>query len=193
MSPAQTLIIYVIRTLRIPFPPSRPSTAMLAVPVSCAIIGAVLPFTLLSRLLGFTSLPLAFFLVLIGMILSYLMLAELAKDRFYRSQKLPPGRRSGHAQKRRRIRRRAARFTRPVVSGPARLLAGDPAPPAGDPRARRDRSPLTGVWDESPGCAAGGRTCRHSGTSAPDVPGTAGRTLGVIPAVRGGPRRDRTT
>jgi Mg2+-importing ATPase len=103
----------VIRTRRIPFLRSRPSTAMLAVPVSCAIIGAVLPFTLLSRLLGFTSLPLAFFLVLIGMILSCLMLAELAKDRFYRSQQPPPRRRSSHAQKRRRrIRRRASRARR---------------------------------------------------------------------------------
>lgn len=108
----QTLVIYVIRTRRVPFFKSRPSTAMLLVPTTAALIGAVLPYTGLAHLLGFTPLPTTFFLLLFGMVVVYLALVELAKTRFYRLPRAasaqPP---SSHEDRlERRIRRRASRF-----------------------------------------------------------------------------------
>jgi Mg2+-importing ATPase len=108
----QTLVIYVIRTRRIPFFKSRPSVPMLLVPTGAAVVGAILPYTGVAHLLGFTPLPTTFFLLLFGMVVIYLLLVELAKTRFYRAPHAqsprPP---STHAQKlERRIRRRASRF-----------------------------------------------------------------------------------
>jgi P-type Mg2+ transporter len=73
----------VIRTRRVPFLRSHPSLPMLLVPTSCALIGAVLPFTPLSHVLGFTSLPPLYFLMLLAMIVTYLALVELVKSVFY--------------------------------------------------------------------------------------------------------------
>ena len=81
----QTLVIYVIRTRRVPFFKSRPSWPMLVVPTGAALVGAILPYTGLAHLLGFTPLPTTFFLFLFGMVVVYLLLVELAKTRFYRT------------------------------------------------------------------------------------------------------------
>jgi hypothetical protein len=80
----QTLVIYVIRTRRVPFFKSRPSLPMLLVPTGAALAGAILPYTGLAHLLGFTPLPTAFFLLLFGMVVVYVLLVELAKTPFYR-------------------------------------------------------------------------------------------------------------
>jgi Mg2+-importing ATPase len=115
----QTLVVYVIRTRRIPFFKSRPSLPMLLVPTAAALIGAILPYTGLAKLLGFTPLPTTFFLLLFGMVFVYLVLVELAKTRFYRvhhARRQPPP--STHAQRlERRIRRRASRFIRHPTQG----------------------------------------------------------------------------
>jgi Mg2+-importing ATPase len=110
----QTLVVYVIRTRRVPFFKSRPSLLMLVVPTGAAVVGAVLPYTGIAHLLGFTPLPTTFFLLLFGMVVFYLLLVELAKARFYRvphaRSPRPP---STHTEKlERRIRRRASRFVR---------------------------------------------------------------------------------
>jgi len=115
----QTLVIYVIRTRRVPFFKSRPSVPMLLVPTGAALVGAILPFTGLAHLLGFTPLPTTFFLILFGMVVVYLVLVEMAKTRFYR---LPHARTprppSTHAERlERRIRRRASRFIRHPAQG----------------------------------------------------------------------------
>ena len=81
----QTLVIYVIRTRRVPFFKSRPSWPMLVVPTGAALVGAALPYTGLAHLLDFTPLPTTFFLLLFGMVVVYLLLVELAKTRFYRT------------------------------------------------------------------------------------------------------------
>src|SRR5262249_61488494 len=60
----QTLIIYVIRTRRIPFIRSRPSPPRMLVPTAAAAAGVVLPFTALGHVLGFTPPPAGFFPVL---------------------------------------------------------------------------------------------------------------------------------
>jgi len=85
----QTLVVYVIRTRRVPFFKSRPSLPMLLVPTGAALAGAILPYTGLAHLLGFTPLPTTFFLLLFGMVVVYLLLVELAKTRFYRARRIP--------------------------------------------------------------------------------------------------------
>ena len=113
----QTLVIYVIRTRRVPFFKSRPSLPMLFVPTGAALVGAILPYTGLASLLGFTPLPTTFFLLLFGMVVVYLLLVELAKTRFYRAPHArTPRIASTHTERlERRIRRRASRFIRFAV------------------------------------------------------------------------------
>jgi Mg2+-importing ATPase len=109
----QTLVVFVIRTRRVPFVRSRPSRAMIALPITCAVIGGVLPFTPIAHALGFVSLPLEFFLILVGLIAAYLVLVEAVKARFYAHQDHPHAARPTHAERHHRhIRRRAARFAR---------------------------------------------------------------------------------
>jgi P-type Mg2+ transporter len=108
----QTLVVFVIRTRRVPFLRSSPSRAMVALPIACAAIGAVLPFTPVAHVLGFASLPLEFFLILVGMIAAYLVLAEAVKARFYKMQSRPSRARPSWTHRHQRhVRRRAARFT----------------------------------------------------------------------------------
>jgi P-type Mg2+ transporter len=116
----QTLVIYVIRTRRVPFFKSQPSVPMLLVPTGAALIGAVLPFTGLAHVLGFTPLPATFFLILFGMVVVYLVLVEVAKTRFYRAPHAWTQRPvSSHAERlERRIRRRASGFIRHPAPGP---------------------------------------------------------------------------
>jgi Mg2+-importing ATPase len=125
----QTLVVYVIRTRRVPFFTSRPSLPMLLVPTGAALVGAVLPYTGLATLLGFTPLPTTFFLILFGMVVAYLVLVELAKTRFYRA---PHARTAAPAaspeeRHRRHVRRRAARFIHVVP----RAAGAAPDPPTG--------------------------------------------------------------
>ena len=107
----QTLVIFLIRTRRVPFLRSRPSVPMIVTPVACATVGAILPFSPLAHVLGFSTLPVAFFLILLGMIGVYLALIELAKTRFYVEERRPHRPPTTHEQRlERRIKRRAARF-----------------------------------------------------------------------------------
>jgi Mg2+-importing ATPase len=80
----QSLVIFVIRTRRVPFFHSRPSLPLLATTLACVIVGAALPFSPLAGVLGFTSLPLGFLGILALMAISYLGLVEGAKARFFR-------------------------------------------------------------------------------------------------------------
>jgi len=133
----QTLVVYVIRTRRVPFFTSRPSLPMLVVPTGAALIGAVLPYTGLANLLGFTPLPTTFFLLLLAMVVCYLVLVELAKTRFYRTRPDHPASRIASAASRREhhLRRRLARFEH--IGPPRRSVRVDPSPDTG-----RERSPV---------------------------------------------------
>ena len=111
----QTLVVFLIRTRRVPFFRSTPSRAMLITPTAMAIVGAILPFTPAAHLLGFAALPVAFFLILVAMVLAYLALVEVVKSRFYAHelQRDRPRRVTTHEQRlAHRIRRRAGRFVR---------------------------------------------------------------------------------
>ena len=107
----QTLIIFAIRTRRVPFFRSRPSIPLTLAALGTVLVGAVLPATPLARTLGFQPLPGAFFAALAGMVVAYLLLVELAKRLFYGAvpAAVPgPVRVDRRPQ---RIRRRAARFS----------------------------------------------------------------------------------
>ena len=81
----QTLVVYVIRTRRVPFFRSRPSLPMILLPTGTALVGVILPFTGLSHVLGFTTLPAGFWLALFLMIVTYLFLVDTTKAFFYRA------------------------------------------------------------------------------------------------------------
>jgi magnesium-transporting ATPase (P-type) len=103
----QTLVIFAIRTRRIPFFHSRPSMPLTLAAFGVVLVGPVLPFTQLAHIMGFQPLPAPFFLALVLMVISYLALIELGKHWFYRTYRppaTPPPRRRipGH-----RVHRRA--------------------------------------------------------------------------------------
>lgn len=113
----QTLIIFAIRTRRVPFLRSRPSAGLTAASLGVVAVGVYLPFSPLQDVLGFEPLPVPFFLALLAMIAVYLVLVEGAKAWFFSrdAQALP----SGPVPTRRRkathhIARRAARFSSPT-------------------------------------------------------------------------------
>ena len=80
----QSLIIFAIRTRRVPFFHSRPSTPLALATMVCVAIGVLLPFSPLAHVLGFVALPASFLAALAVMIVIYLVLVELGKLRFYR-------------------------------------------------------------------------------------------------------------
>ena len=83
----QTLVIFIIRTRRIPFFRSPPSAPLLITSLACVAAGALIPFSPLSSLFGFTPLPAAFFAILATMVATYLLLAEAGKAIFFRPER----------------------------------------------------------------------------------------------------------
>ena len=80
----QTLIIHIIRTAKIPFIESRASGALIATTLIISAIGVSLPFTIVGSTLGFTTLPLIYWPMLVGLLLSYAVLTHMVKLRFVR-------------------------------------------------------------------------------------------------------------
>jgi Mg2+-importing ATPase len=109
----QTLVIFIIRTRRIPFFHSRPSRPLLATTLACAAVGVVLPFSPLAGVLGFTALPAGFLAILVLMVVTYLGLVEAGKSRFFRPEpgERPLARKRGKWE--RRVHRVAARWSHP--------------------------------------------------------------------------------
>lgn len=106
----QTLVIFAIRTRRIPFFRSHPSLPLTLAALGVVMIGAVLPATALAHTLGFQPLPKAFFATLVGMIVAYLALIEVGKRLFYGAA-VTAAPTPGHYAARRHLRRRAAHFS----------------------------------------------------------------------------------
>jgi Mg2+-importing ATPase len=106
----QTLVIFAVRTRRVPFFRSRPAMPLLLAALGVVTIGAVLPATSLARALGFTPLPAAFYLVLAGLVVGYLALIEVGKRIFYASAMRPATAARPH-DPHRHLRRRAAYFS----------------------------------------------------------------------------------
>ncbi|MEO6886133.1 MAG: magnesium-translocating P-type ATPase [Jatrophihabitantaceae bacterium] len=106
----QTLVIFAIRTRRIPFFRSHPSLPLTLAALSVVAVGAILPATPVAHTLGFSPLPLAFFAALVGMVVGYLVLVEVGKRIFYHTAQMPTPPRQ-HLSPSRHLRRRAARFS----------------------------------------------------------------------------------
>src|SRR5947209_3525700 len=79
----QTLVIFVIRTRRVPFFRSRPSRTLLIASLVTAGIGALLPISPLAHVLGFGPLSPRFYVAHVLMFTVYLTLAELLKQGFF--------------------------------------------------------------------------------------------------------------
>ena len=75
----QTLVIYVIRTNRIPFLQSRPSWPLVITTACVLTIGLWLPVSPLAAALGFVALPAAYWPLLLGTVTAYLLLTQLVK------------------------------------------------------------------------------------------------------------------
>jgi P-type Mg2+ transporter len=75
----QTLIIYIIRTNKIPFLQSRPSWPLVVVSSLVMAIGVAIPFSSVGGYLGFTRLPTLYWPLLVLSILSYAMLTQGVK------------------------------------------------------------------------------------------------------------------
>jgi Mg2+-importing ATPase len=86
----QTLVLFVIRTMGNPLR-SRPSRALTVTTVIIVVVGAVLPATPLAAFLGFTRLPVSYFVFLIPMTVTYLMTVEVAKRQLVRRLGLGTG------------------------------------------------------------------------------------------------------
>jgi len=80
----EVLVIFVIRTRRIPFFTSRPGKWLTLLTLSCVAFGTILPFTFLGGFLGFTALPTEYWLLLVLMVATYLLLVDAGKVFFYR-------------------------------------------------------------------------------------------------------------
>jgi len=106
----QTLIVFVIRTRRVPFFHSRPSTPLLASVIAVVVVGAWIPQSPLGEPLGFASLPLAFFGVLVAFVVAYLVCVEIAKYFFFKVHAVTTTKplRRGRAH---RVQRLAARWS----------------------------------------------------------------------------------
>jgi Mg2+-importing ATPase len=105
----ETLIIFAVRTRRVPFFKSRPSAGLTVAVFTVVAIGCYLPYSPLSGVLGFSPVPAPFFLALVGMTVLYLLIVETLKKRFFRRMTpvVPPRDRGTIA----RVARRAARFS----------------------------------------------------------------------------------
>lgn len=75
----QTLVIYVIRTNRIPFLHSRPSWPLMATTIGVLTVGLWLPASPFAAALGFVAMPAAYWPLLLGTVASYLVLTQLVK------------------------------------------------------------------------------------------------------------------
>jgi len=79
----QTLVIYVIRTRKIPFLQSRPSNFLLATTLGMVCVGVLCTLPRIGDLMWFTFLPGTIFLVILVLVVIYLVLVEWVKRIFY--------------------------------------------------------------------------------------------------------------
>lgn len=79
---SQTLVIHMIRTSKIPFIQSYASLPLSLLTFTGITVLTIIPFTKLGYLLGFTPLPMTYFLYLIPCILLYMILATSLKKAY---------------------------------------------------------------------------------------------------------------
>jgi Mg2+-importing ATPase len=84
----QVLVIFIIRTRGNPFK-SRAHPILVATSLTVMAIGALLPFTSWGTYFGFVAPPAQFYAILAGMVVTYLVIVEMAKRGFYKWHGLP--------------------------------------------------------------------------------------------------------
>jgi Mg2+-importing ATPase len=107
----QSLVIFAIRTRRIPFFRSQASRALTITTLACVLVGMALPYLPVAPLLGFQALPSAFFALLLLMVVVYLGLVEIGKRLFYGAALHIP-RRVTNPERQRRLLRALSFFRR---------------------------------------------------------------------------------
>ena len=75
----EILVVFVIRTRKIPFWKSKPSLPFFLTCIGVVAVGLYLPFSPLARYLNFTPLPILYFGILIAITLTYLIMVEAGK------------------------------------------------------------------------------------------------------------------
>jgi Mg2+-importing ATPase len=83
----QILVIYVIRTRKIPFLQSCPSKYLVYTTLSAVVLGIILTTKGIGRFFGFNPLPFFVFMIILVIVIVYLILMELVKHIFYRNLK----------------------------------------------------------------------------------------------------------
>jgi Mg2+-importing ATPase len=78
----QVLVIFIIRTRGNPFA-NRPNAWLVVLSLAVVAIAATLPLTLTGEYLGFVPPPLEFYMVVVGIVLTYLVAVQVAKRAFY--------------------------------------------------------------------------------------------------------------
>ena len=84
----QTMVIYMIRTRKIPFIQSSPSPYLFLTTLLVVIVGWTIPFTPVGAFFGFVPLPGVVLASLAGIVVIYLCVIEMAKRVFYRRNAL---------------------------------------------------------------------------------------------------------
>ncbi len=80
----QTLVVFIIRTRQTPFWKSKPGKYLTLSSLSVVAAALIIPYTVLGRIFRFVPPPPLFYVFLFLMLLTYLLLAEVAKRWFYR-------------------------------------------------------------------------------------------------------------
>jgi len=107
----QTLIIFAIRTRRVPFIRSRPGLVITVATFAVVAVGIAITVSPIAHSLGFTTLPWQFFTALVLLTVAYLILVEITKKVFYADPIHLPGTPQRTRGREHRIHRRAARFS----------------------------------------------------------------------------------
>jgi Mg2+-importing ATPase len=81
---SQTLIVFVIRTRKSPFWKSKPSKPLLLSSIAIVIFALVLPYTPLGEIFEFVRPPATFYIALAIILITYIILAEIIKNWFYK-------------------------------------------------------------------------------------------------------------
>ena len=137
----QSLVIFAIRTRRVPFFRSRPGRWLATATVAIVTLGVLLPYSPLASYFGFTPLPIAFLGILVVMLVVYICLVELGKSLFYSGRlprpSIPPLRiaRWERAPAVQAVERVASRWTVRGLSGRPRVPDGARPPQAPASRA----------------------------------------------------------
>lgn len=83
----QVLILHFLRTKKIPFVQSRPSKMVITITIIGVITFTGLTFTDLASLFGLTSLYPVYFIFLIAVVITYMLLTTIIKDIYYKKNK----------------------------------------------------------------------------------------------------------